>query len=109
MDVVVRTDTGTGLQQKVAGLRENGAQGMGTGAVRGDGETGAKRRASLEQSLSARGVDLVSFKTPEVHRRLFWGAQPGGGGGDVAHTLAFQHHSWRSLVSTKLVHRFFRE
>ena len=64
MDVAVRTDAGAGLQQKVVGLRENGVQRVGTGTVRGDGETGAKRRASLEQSLSARGVDLVSFKTP---------------------------------------------
>lgn len=50
---VVRRGAGAGLQQKVLGLRENGAQGMGTGAVRGDGEIGPRRRASLEQSLSA--------------------------------------------------------
>lgn len=64
MDVVVITDGGVGLQQKLVGLRENGAHGLGTGAVLGDGETGAKRRLGLEQSLSARRVDLVTFKTP---------------------------------------------
>lgn len=76
MNVVVGTEVGVELQQNAVGLRQNVAPGMGAGAVRGDGETGAKRRASL-------GLQDSRF--------------------------AFQHHSWRSLVSAKLVHRFFRE
>lgn len=53
MGVVVRTAESSGIERD-----------WGAGTVRGDGDTGSERRGSLEQSLSAADVDLVSFKTP---------------------------------------------
>lgn len=50
---------------------------------------------------------MISFKKPYGHRRLFLGTllRLVGGGGDVALSLAFQPHSWTSLVFRKLVQR----
>lgn len=72
-----RTDAGAGLQLEVVGLRGNELQGMGAGAIKGVGETGAERRTSLEKSLSAWGVHLVSLKTSQTQRKLSCGAQLG--------------------------------
>lgn len=109
LDIVLRTDAGAGLQQEVVGLRGNELQGMGAGAIKGVGETGAKKGTSLEKSLSDWGCIFGIIQDFPDAKEAFLRGPAGGGDGDVAHTVAFQHHSQQSLVSTQLVHRLFKE